>query len=78
MNENGTEERFAKIGSLVRLRLASKVEEYTIVANGGSPKEGTVSIHSPLGNTLLGKKKRERVRVSTPGGERECEILEIF
>lgn len=72
------EERFARIGSLVQLRLVSGVRVYTIVANDGSPSEGTVSMDSPLGKALLGKKVHERVIVRTPAGERECEILEIL
>lgn len=69
-------ERTTRIGSLVRLRLASGAQVYMIVANGGSPNEGTVSMDSPLGKAVLGKKVHERVTVITPGGERE--ILEIL
>ncbi len=78
MNEIGREERITKIGSAVRLRLASGVRVYVIVANGGSPNDGTVSMHSPLGQAVLGKKVHARVTVRTPAGEQQCEILEIL
>ena len=38
---------------------------------------GTISVTSPLGKALIGKEEGEEVRVQTPKGVRNLEILEI-
>ena len=38
---------------------------------------GTISVTSPLGKALIGKEEGEEVRVQTPKGIRNLEILEI-
>ena len=38
---------------------------------------GTISVTSPLGKALIGKEEGEEVRVETPKGIRNLEILEI-
>lgn len=38
---------------------------------------GTISVASPLGKALIGKEEGEEVRVQTPKGVRNLEILEI-
>jgi transcription elongation factor GreA len=38
---------------------------------------GTISVTSPLGRALIGKEEGEEVRVETPKGIRNLEILEI-
>lgn len=38
---------------------------------------GTISVTSPLGRALIGKEEGEEVRVQTPKGIRNVEILEI-
>jgi len=40
-------------------------------------KRGLVSVTSPLGRALIGRKEGEQVKVEAPGGIREMEILEI-
>lgn len=55
-----------------------KVYEYTLV----SPEEadfqaGKISITSPVGQALMGKKKGDMVKVKAPAGMLEYEILEI-
>lgn len=41
------------------------------------PERGLISVVSPLGRALLGKRVDEEARVQTPGGLREFVILEI-
>ncbi len=41
-------------------------------------KEGKISVSSPIGNGLLGKKIGEFAIVTTPGGEIQFEVLDIF
>ncbi len=40
-------------------------------------KKGIISIQSPLGRSILGKEVGDEVKVVTPGGVREFEIMEI-
>jgi transcription elongation factor GreA len=40
-------------------------------------QDGTISVTSPLGKALIGKEEGEEVRVQTPKGIRNVEILEI-
>ena len=40
-------------------------------------KRGTISVLSPLGKSIIGKVVGDEVRVVTPGGVRELEIIEI-
>jgi transcription elongation factor GreA len=46
----------------------------TVEAN---PKEGKISIESPVGKALLGKKKGQTVEVRAPSGARKLKIVEI-
>src|SRR5215468_10656249 len=53
-------------------------ETYTIVgAAEANPREGKISNESPIGGTLLGRKKGEKVKVKTPGGETTFKIKRI-
>lgn len=40
-------------------------------------KKGSISVLSPLGQSILGKEIDDEVIVKTPGGKREFEIIEI-
>ena len=42
-----------------------------------APEKGRISVTSPLGKALIGKEEGEEVRVKTPGGIQEMEIVEI-
>jgi transcription elongation factor GreA len=66
--------------SIVRLRDIKTGEEirYQIV----SPEEADfdrdrISVHSPIGQGILGKSKGERVTIKVPAGELACEIIDI-
>jgi transcription elongation factor GreA len=51
---------------------------YTLVAEEEADlKQGKISVDSPIGKGLLGKKPGEKAQIKTPGGEIEFEILEI-
>jgi transcription elongation factor GreA len=41
------------------------------------PENGLISVISPLGRALLGKREGDEVRVQTPGGIREFVVLKI-
>ena len=40
-------------------------------------KNGAISFLSPVGNALLGKEVDDEVKVKTPGGIREYEVVSI-
>ena len=51
---------------------------YQIVAEEEADlKSGKISVHSPIGKGLLGKKKGEKTKIKVPAGEMEFEILDI-
>jgi transcription elongation factor GreA len=53
-------------------------EVYYLVGSAeANPKEGKISIESPLGRALLGKKVGEQVKVDAPAGEITFTIKEI-
>jgi transcription elongation factor GreA len=66
------------IGSTVLLSASDGNEEYAIV----SPEEadvfkGKISYQSPLGKLLMGKSKGYTVKMDTPSGKIEYQIIEV-
>ena len=52
---------------------------YTLVSKAEADlKNKKISVDSPIGQGLLGKKVGESVQISTPGGQIGFEVLEIF
>ena len=52
--------------------------QYQLVGPDESDVEkGRISVSSPLGKAILGKKPGEEIRLETPGGKRYYELLEI-
>jgi len=41
------------------------------------PENGKISVSSPLGKALIGKEEGDDIKVKTPGGVQDFEILEI-
>jgi transcription elongation factor GreA len=67
-------------GATVKLLDVDKDTEvqYTLVGEAESdPKNGRISVASPIGRSLLGKSEGDDVRVETPSGIREYEIVEV-
>jgi transcription elongation factor GreA len=55
-----------------------KTVNYQLVGPDESePEKGLISVTSPIGRALLGKRVDDEVRVQTPGGIREFVVLEI-
>jgi transcription elongation factor GreA len=72
----------SKVSVLCRVRIrnvANKAEmTYTLVAeNEADLKSGKISVSSPIGKGLLGKKVGEVADITTPGGIMKFEVLEI-
>jgi transcription elongation factor GreA len=67
-------------GVTVELRNMSSDESvvYQLVGPYESdPDSGKISVASPLGKALLGKEEGDEIKLKTPGGVQEFEILEI-
>lgn len=68
----------ADIGSTVKVRDAWGEERYTLVGAAQSDAaRGRISVQSPVGRALLGRRRGERIDVHTPGGLRVLSILEV-
>jgi len=68
------------IGSTVTIREdgEDEDEEYMIVGPAeADPRSGKISHESPIGKALLGRKRKDKVRVQTPGGETVFAIRKI-
>lgn len=68
------------LGSLVTLELIGKNKKVTYQMSGeyeSNPAEGKISIESPVGKSLLGKSKGDKVEVTTPAGKIVYKVLEI-
>lgn len=67
--------------SKVKIRNTKNKSEYTyhlVSESESNLKEGKISVSSPIGSGLLGKKIGEVATVKTPGGEIQFEVLNIF
>lgn len=79
INNNGTRER-VDIGSTVIIRDVEygDQETYTIVGSTEvDPTNGRISLKSPIGRALMGRRIGDIVEVQTPGGIVQFEIVEI-
>jgi transcription elongation factor GreA len=67
-------------GATVKLEDADSgaTAQYTIVGETEADlKKGRISITSPIARGLIGREEGDTVKIRTPGGEREYEILEV-
>ena len=65
----------------VKIRNTKNNSEFTyhlVSESESNLKEGKISVSSPIGSGLLGKKIGEFASVKTPGGEIHFEVLDIF
>ena len=67
-------------GSTVELKnlVNNQTVTYQLVGPYESnPEDGKISITSPLGKALIGNEEGDYIKVKTPGGVQEFEVLEI-
>lgn len=79
ISNNGNNEE-VRLGSVVTIveEGVDEEETYSIVgAAEANPREGKISHESPIGGALLGRRKGDKVRVKTPGGEVIFKIKKI-
>jgi transcription elongation factor GreA len=68
------------IGSTIKVRKDGDKEKKTFIIvspEESDPKLGKISVKSPIGEAVLGKKKGEEFSFKTPTGEMTYEILSI-
>jgi transcription elongation factor GreA len=68
-------------GATVKLEDADSGQkaQYTIVGETEADlKKGRISITSPIARGLIGREVGDTVKIRTPGGEREYEVLEVL
>ena len=68
------------VGSKVTVRVEGEEEDETWSIVGSAeakPREGKISNESPLGASLLGKRKGQKVTVQTPAGTMKLTIIKI-
>jgi transcription elongation factor GreA len=67
-----------EMGSVVTLKIDADTFSYEIVgANESDPASGKISAESPLGFSLIGKAKGEKVDIKTPNGTNSYTIIDI-
>ena len=69
-----------RVGSTVSVKLTKngKSQKYQLVGPAeANPAEGRISYESPVGFALVGKKRGDKVTVTTPGGELEMSITSV-
>jgi transcription elongation factor GreA len=67
------------IGNKIVVKCDGEKTNYEIVGpNESDPASGKISSDSPIAESLIGRKKGEKVIVPIPDGTMECEILEIM
>lgn len=80
LNLNNLPKDRAAYGSrIVVLEVAKSTEiEYKLVtAEEADAAKGLISTTSPIGRALLGKKVGDEVKVTTPAGDREYEVVRL-
>ena len=68
------------LGSIVVVLDTNRDEEITyhlVTTEEADAANGKVSTTSPIGRALLGKKEGDEVKVQSPGGVKELEILKV-
>src|SRR5690348_11594106 len=68
------------LGSTVVVLDTKREEEITynlVTSEEAAPANGKISTTSPIGRALLGKEVGDTVRVQSPGGQKELEILKL-
>jgi transcription elongation factor GreA len=68
-----------ELGSKVTIECeGGKLKTFNIVGeNEANPLESKISYKSPIGSSLLDKKKGNKVNIDTPSGKTSCKIISI-
>ena len=76
LSKNGGDK--IELGCVVSMDMAGDKVTYELVgANESDPSGGKISIESPIGHSLVGHVKGEKVEIHLPSGILTCKILDI-
>ena len=75
----GSQEKavFGTVVSLLDMTTEEEVSYQLLGPEESNVKSGSISVLSPLGQSILGKKVGDEVIVKAPGGTREYEVVQI-
>ncbi len=78
--EKGPKDRvvFGRIVLLYNMETEEEVQYQLLGPYESDPDNGKISVKSPIGMALLGSEVGDEVKVNTPGGLQEYEVLEIL
>jgi len=68
---------FGTVVTILDLDTDTEVTYQLLGPEESDVKKGVISLQSPLGKSILGKEVNDQVKVVTPGGIREFEIIKI-
>lgn len=68
---------FGTVVELLDLETDEEVKYQLLGPEEADVKKGSISVLSPIGRSMLGKEVGDEVRVQTPGGVREFEVVSI-
>lgn len=69
---------FGTVVSLLDMDTEEELSYQLLGPEESDVKSGSISVLSPLGKSILGKRVGDEVIVKTPGGTREFEVVEIL
>jgi transcription elongation factor GreA len=79
LEEGGSLDGIARLGAKVRVRHEDGEEASYILVSAAEadPRRGRISVDSPIGHALLGRKEGEEVSAETPGGLQHVSVLSV-
>jgi len=76
--EKTTKDGTVQVGSQVKINKEGQEINFTIVGSTeADPIHGKISLESPFGEALMGRKVGEELEVDLPGGKTKCKIISI-
>lgn len=76
--ENVDKVYFGVTAELRNMLTDEKVVYQLVGPYESDPDSGKISLASPLGKALIGKEEGDEIKLKTPGGVQEFEIMEIY
>ncbi|MBU0729317.1 MAG: transcription elongation factor GreA [Proteobacteria bacterium] len=68
---------FGTVVTLIDLDTNEEVQYQVLGPDESDVKNGSISVLSPLGRSMIGKNVGDEIQFDTPGGNRQLEILDI-
>jgi transcription elongation factor GreA len=69
---------FSSMVVLENIDTGENVEYQLVGPDESNIEQGLISVSSPLGKAIIGKKPGDEINLQTPGGKRSYELVEIL